>query len=72
MPNNLKVGQICLITSNDCWVGYKGDICKILVVYYNDNTVLIQIINGRDTGAKGWVDTTYIKPISMKYYYEKV
>ena len=71
MPNNLKVGQICLITSNDCWVGYKGDICKILVVD-NDNTVLIQIINGRDTGAIGWIDTTSIKPISMKYYYGNV
>jgi hypothetical protein len=69
MPNNLKVGQICII---DSWVGYKGNLCKLLVVDDSDNTVLIQIINGRDTGAKGWIDTTSIKPITIKYYYGKV
>lgn len=71
MPSNLKVGQICVITTNDSWIGYKGDICKILVVDDSDNTVLIQIINGRDTVA-GWIDTTHIKPITIKYYYGKV
>lgn len=71
--SNLRVGQICIITTNDSWIGYNGDICKILELSY-DGTVMIDIIKSRRgrSGAKGWDNTTYIIPISVKYYYEKV
>ena len=71
MPNNLRAGQICVVTTNDSWIGCKGDICNILVVD-DDNTALIEIIKGHSTGTKGWDHTSYIKPITIKYYYGKV
>lgn len=71
--SNLRVGQICIITTNDSWIGQKGVICKILIVD-GDSIVFVKILKCRGgfEGKEMWETVESLKAMPMKYYYGKV